>query len=127
MLGTREPEIYGSVSFDDFIGDLKKKFTQVELLYFQSNHEGAIIDKIQEMGLQNIPLIVNAGGYTHTSVAIADALRLVNSKKIEVHISNIFAREEYRKHSYISETCNGVISGLGLQGYELAIASILNG
>ncbi len=125
FLGKREPYIYGNLSFDDYLSELKNTFPQVEFDYFQSNHEGEIIDKIQETSLKGAPIIINAGAYTHTSIAIADALRLTNAIKIEVHISNIFAREEYRKTSYISEVCTGVITGLGLSGYKFAIEAVI--
>ena len=121
LLGKREPEIYGKESFEDFFKTLKSKFSDVELSYFQSNHEGEIIDKIHEIGFEYDGIIINAGGLTHTSVALADALGSVQTRAVEVHISNIHAREEFRKHSYLTAKCNGLITGLGLKGYELAI------
>ena len=121
LLGKREPEIYGSQSFEDYFLELKKKFSLVELEYFQSNHEGEIIDKIHEIGFSYDGIILNAGGLTHTSVALADALGGVKTPAVEVHISNIHAREEFRKHSFLTPKCKGLIAGLGLKGYALAI------
>ncbi|MCP9766898.1 type II 3-dehydroquinate dehydratase [Lacihabitans sp. LS3-19] len=121
LLGRREPEIYGSQSFEDYFLELKEKFNTVDLEYFQSNHEGEIIDKIHEIGFTYDGIILNAGGLTHTSVALADALGGVKTPAVEVHISNIHAREEFRKHSYLTPKCKGLITGLGLKGYALAI------
>lgn len=121
LLGKREPEIYGSESFETYFEMLKAKFGRIELYYFQSNHEGEIIDKIHEIGFSFDGIIINAGGLTHTSVSLSDALGGVKTPAIEVHISNIHAREEYRKHSYMTAKCKGMICGLGLKGYELAI------
>ena len=121
LLGKREPEIYGSQSFDDYFLELKEKFKTVDLEYFQSNHEGEIIDKIHEVGFIYDGIILNAGGLTHTSVSVADALGGVKTPAVEVHISNIHAREEFRKHSYLTPKCKGLITGLGLKGYALAI------
>jgi 3-dehydroquinate dehydratase-2 len=125
LLGKREPEIYGSQSFEDYFEILKTKFPEITLEYFQSNHEGALIDKIHEVGFSYDGIILNAGAYTHTSVALADALGGVKTPCVEVHISNIHAREEFRKHSYISPKAQGAIFGLGLKGYELAIRYFL--
>jgi 3-dehydroquinate dehydratase II len=121
LLGTREPEIYGSESFEDYFKKLKVKYKDIEISYFQSNHEGEIIDKIHEVGFSFDGIIINAGGLTHTSVALADALGSVKTKAVEVHISNIHAREEFRKHSFLTPKCVGLITGLGLKGYELAV------
>ncbi len=121
LLGTREPEIYGLQTFDSFMEELKMKFPQVSFSYFQSNVEGELIDKIQEFGLSHNAIILNAGGYTHTSVAIGDAISSVKSPVIEVHISNIAARESFRSINHISAKCIGTITGLGLKGYELAV------
>ena len=121
LLGKREPEIYGSESFETYFEMLKTKFEPIELYYFQSNHEGEIIDKIHEIGFSFDGIVINAGGLTHTSVSLSDALGSVKTPAIEVHISNIHAREEYRKHSYLTAKCKGMICGLGLKGYELAI------
>lgn len=125
LLGKREPEIYGSRSFEDYFETLKAEFPTVSLEYFQSNHEGHIIDKIHEVGFSYDGIILNAGGLTHTSVALADALGGVKTPTVEVHISNIHAREEFRKHSYISPKAQGAIFGLGLPGYKLAISFFL--
>jgi 3-dehydroquinate dehydratase II len=125
LLGKREPEIYGTQSFEDYFKILKSNYPQANLIYFQSNHEGEIIDKIQEIGFSYDGIIINAGGLTHTSVALADALGSVKTKAIEVHISNIHAREEFRKHSYLTAKCMGMICGLGLKGYELAVQKFL--
>ena len=121
LLGKREPEIYGSESFETYFEMLKTKFEPIELHYCQSNHEGEIIDKIHEIGFSFDGIVINAGGLTHTSVSLSDALGSVKTPAIEVHISNIHAREEYRKHSYLTAKCKGMICGLGLKGYELAI------
>jgi 3-dehydroquinate dehydratase-2 len=121
LLGKREPEIYGNQTFEQYFEILKEKFTSVELYYFQSNHEGAIIDKIHEIGFEFDGIIINAGGLTHTSVALADALSAVKTPAVEVHISNIHARESFRHHSYLTSRCKGMICGLGLKGYELAV------
>ncbi|MFC3809094.1 type II 3-dehydroquinate dehydratase [Lacihabitans lacunae] len=121
LLGKREPEIYGSQSFEEYFELLKGKFLEVELSYFQSNFEGALIDKIHEVGFSYDGIIINAGGLTHTSVSLADALGGVTTPAVEVHISNIHAREEFRKHSFLTPKCKGMICGLGLKGYELAV------
>jgi 3-dehydroquinate dehydratase-2 len=121
LLGKREPEIYGNTTFDDYFKQLSGEFKDIELEYFQSNHEGVIIDKIHEIGFTSDGLILNAGGLTHTSVALRDAISGIKSPVIEVHISNIAAREEFRHHSYITPVCKGIISGLGLEGYRLAL------
>jgi len=121
LLGKREPEIYGTESFETYLGRLRTAFPDHRITYFQSNHEGALIDKIHEMGFSCDGIILNAGGYTHTSVALADAVAAVSAPVIEVHISNVYRREPYRRHSYLSPHCQGVIAGLGLSGYELAV------
>jgi 3-dehydroquinate dehydratase-2 len=121
LIGTRETDIYGFKSFDDYLVQLKTKYPTVELNYFQSNIEGEIINEIQRVGFEFHGIILNPGGYTHTSVAIGDALAAITTKVIEVHISNIFAREEFRKLSFVSAKSKGVISGLGIRGYDLAI------
>lgn len=126
LLGTREPEIYGNQSFIHYFEELKSTYSnQFELVYFQSNHEGALIDKIHEMGFSADGIILNAGGLTHTSVALGDAIGAVKTPVIEVHISNVHAREEFRHHSFLSAKCKGVIVGLGLKGYELALQSFV--
>ena len=124
LLGKREPGIYGSVSFEDFFIELKTKFPDTQLEYFQSNIEGELINKIQEWGFEYDGLIINAGGYTHTSVAIGDAVAAIKAPCIEVHISNVFAREDFRHHSFLSKHCKGIIAGLGLQVYELALLNL---
>ncbi|MBC6367654.1 type II 3-dehydroquinate dehydratase [Algoriphagus sp. AK58] len=126
LLGKREPEIYGSESFEDYFEHLKKRFPQVQLHYFQSNVEGEIINKIHEVGFEFDAILLNAGGYTHTSVAISDAIAGVTTPTLEVHISNIYKREEFRHKSIISKSCVGMISGLGLKGYELGVLYFLN-
>ncbi|MCZ6522078.1 MAG: type II 3-dehydroquinate dehydratase [Bacteroidetes bacterium] len=123
LLGTREPEIYGTKSFEDYFEELKGKFPDDQLEYYQSNSEGDLVDKIQEAGQNSDGIILNAGAYTHTSVAIADAVGAISAPVVEVHISNVFAREEFRHKSYISPFSRGVIVGLGLNGYQLAVES----
>ncbi len=125
LLGKREPEIYGEDSFEDFLLHLNGLFPEVHLHYFQSNSEGALIDKIHELGFSYDGIILNAGAYTHTSIALADAIAGVATPVIEVHISNVYAREAYRHHSYLSAHCEGVIVGFGLRGYELAVQYFL--
>ena len=122
LLGTREPEIYGTVSMADFLENLKEKFLEDEILFFQSNVEGEIINRLQEDDYE--ALIINPAAYTHYSYAIADCLRNIQKPKIEVHISNIYAREEFRQKSVTAVHCNGVISGFGLDGYRLAVLSL---
>ncbi len=124
LVGKREPHVYGHISMDQFIEQLKKKYANQEVSYFQSNVEGEIINEIQRVGFSVDVILLNAGGYTHTSVAIADAVKAVDAPVIEVHLSNIFAREEFRKHSFLSPVCKAVISGFGLKSYELAIESL---
>ncbi|MBK7763630.1 MAG: 3-dehydroquinate dehydratase [Bacteroidetes bacterium] len=124
LVGKRELEIYGKVGMDEYIDSLMNKYANQEISYFQSNIEGELIDEIQAKGFTVDAIILNAGGYSHTSVSIADAVKAVPCKVIEVHISNIFAREEYRKHSFLSAVCDGLISGFGLKVYELAVLSL---
>jgi 3-dehydroquinate dehydratase II len=126
LLGKREPEIYGTQSFENYFKTLKKKFPQVEFHYFQSNVEGLLIDKIHETGFSFHGIIINPGGYSHTSVAIADAIASVSAPVVEVHISNVHSREEYRTNLITSSKCKGVISGLGLDGYEFAVEFLLD-
>ena len=123
LLGTREPNIYGSRSFDEFFEELSSMFPNDELEYFQSNSEGELVDKIQEAGGKCDGIVLNAGAYTHTSAAIGDAVAAIETPTIEVHISNVFAREEFRHKSFISPFAKGLIVGLGLDGYKLAIES----
>jgi 3-dehydroquinate dehydratase-2 len=126
LLGQREPGIYGHESFESFMHDLKSKFKHVVFEYYQSNVEGELINKLHELGFSYDGIILNAGGYTHTSVAIADAVAAIKTPVIEVHISNIFAREDHRHVSFLGAKCKGSISGFGLQGYELAVKSFLD-
>ena len=121
LLGKREPEVYGTETFENYFEKLKNIFPSIEFDYFQSNVEGELVTALQNSGFTFDGIILNPGAYTHTSIAIGDAVAAINSKVLEVHISNIFAREEFRKHSYVSAKCVGVISGLGLKGYELAV------
>ena len=123
LLGKREPEIYGSTTFLDYFETLNNKFTTVDLEYFQSNIEGEIIDKIHAVGFEYDGIILNAGAYTHTSVAIADAMKGITTPVIEVHISNVHAREEFRHKSFLAPNAKGVICGFGLLSYDLAIQS----
>jgi 3-dehydroquinate dehydratase-2 len=125
LLGQREKDIYGDLSFDDFFGKLKHNFSKIEFTFYQSNIEGELINKIQELGFTYDGIILNAGAYTHTSIALADAISSITTPVIEVHISNIFAREDYRHVSYLGAKCKGSISGFGLKSYELAIKSFL--
>lgn len=125
LLGTREPSVYGSTFFEDYLEDLRKMFPEVEIEYFQSNVEGELINLLQQKGFSSQGIILNAGGYTHTSVAIADTILAINAPVVEVHISNIFAREGFRHQSFIGPHCAGSISGFGLDGYRLAVLSFL--
>ena len=125
LLGKREPEIYGANSFDDYFKELQNKFLDVNLSYFQSNIEGEIIDKLHEVGFSYDGVILNAAAYTHTSVGIGDAVKAIETPVVEVHISNVHAREEFRHHSYIAANAKGVIVGFGLKSYDLAIESFL--
>ncbi len=126
LVGKREPDIYGSVSVLDYLKTVETQFPDVTLHYFQSNHEGDLLDKIHEMGYAVDGIVINAGGLTHTSIALRDALAAVPAPAVEVHISNVYAREEFRQHSYLSAKCKGVIAGLGLMGYELAIRYLVS-
>jgi len=126
LLGKREPDIYGNTDFDTFFNNLKKGFTGVDLSYFQSNVEGEIVNKIQEVGFSFDGIVLNAGGYTHTSVAIHDAIGAVQSPVVEVHISNVYAREEFRHKSLITSKCVGLITGFGLEGYLMALSYLIN-
>ena len=123
LLGKREKNIYGDQSFEDYFKKLKIKFNNLELHYFQSNIEGELIEKIQEVGFNFDGIIINAAAYTHTSVGIGDAIRSVSSPVIEVHISNVHAREEFRHQSLMAKNCKGIIAGFGLDSYRLALAS----
>jgi len=123
LLGKREPNIYGSLSFTEFLDQIKNKYDNVDIDYFQSNIEGELIDKLQEVGFSYDGIILNAAAYTHTSIGIGDAVKAIETPVIEVHISNTFNREEFRHQSFISPNAKGVILGFGLQSYELAIQS----
>jgi 3-dehydroquinate dehydratase-2 len=125
LLGKREPAIYGSLTFEEFFNTLKEKYSTIDLHYFQSNVEGELINKIHEVGFSFDGIILNAGAYTHTSVAIGDAIKGVETPVIEVHISNVHSREDFRHISYIAPNAKGVIAGFGLQSYELALKSFL--
>lgn len=126
LLSKREPEVYGNLSFEVFFNQLVESFPQIKLSYYQSNLEGELINKLHEVGFSYDGIIINAGGYTHTSVAIADAIAAITTPVVEVHISNIFAREEYRHISLLGKYCKGSISGFGLKSYQLAVTIFLN-
>jgi 3-dehydroquinate dehydratase-2 len=125
LLGKREPEVYGSTSFEAYLELLKSKYPQILFEYFQSNVEGELISKIQEYGFDWDGIILNAAAYTHTSVGIGDAIKAIQTPVVEVHISNIWARESFRHHSYVSSHAKGVIAGFGLNSYDLAVESLL--
>jgi 3-dehydroquinate dehydratase II len=125
LLGKREPEIYGNQNFEQYLEDLQKKYPDVSFTYYQSNVEGELINKLQECGFSYDGIVMNPGGYTHTSVAIGDAIAAITTPVIEVHISNVHAREDFRKISHVSAKSKGTIAGLGLKGYELAVISLL--
>ena len=125
LLGKREPGVYGSRSFDDYLTELRAAYPDVAIGYFQSNCEGALIDRIHEVGFECDGIVLNAGAYTHTSVALHDALRAVPAPAVEVHISNVHTREEFRHKSLISAVCKGVICGFGLDSYRLAVEALL--
>ena len=126
LLGKREPGIYGSESFDDYLQTLRQRYPQVEIAYYQSNCEGCLIDKLQDVGFDVDGIILNAGAYTHTSIALQDAIRAITAPVVEVHISNVHAREEFRHKSMISCACKGVILGFGLDSYRLALEALIN-
>ena len=125
LLGKREPDIYGNQTFDDFLNILKACYPEILFHYFQSNWEGEIIDKLHEVGFEISGIILNAGAYTHTSIAIADAIAAISAPVVEVHISNVYKRESFRHHSFIAPVAAGVISGFGLDSYRLAVEAIL--
>lgn len=125
LLGRREPGVYGSRSFEDYLIELRNRYPAIQIDYFQSNHEGALIDKLHEVGFAIDGIILNAGAYTHTSIALHDAIRAITAPVIEVHISNVHQREEFRHHSCISAACKGVICGFGLDSYRLAIEALM--
>ncbi|WP_341656237.1 type II 3-dehydroquinate dehydratase [Blattabacterium cuenoti] len=124
ILGTREPELYGNENFLDYLKKLRKKLSSnIEIIYYQNNSEGKIIDILHSVGFKSDGIVLNAGAYTHTSIGIADAIKSISSPVIEVHISNIYSRESFRKKSFLSPVCNGTIFGFGLKSYELGIMS----
>ncbi len=125
LLGVREKSIYGSSDFESYLAELQKHFTNITINYYQSNIEGEIINKLHEVGFTCDGIVLNAGAYTHTSVAIADAIAAIRSPTIEVHISNVYKREEFRHHSMLAASCKGVIAGFGMHSYKLAIESLL--
>lgn len=125
LIGKRQPSMYGETPFDSFLKNLKKRYTDVQIDYFQSNIEGEIIDKIQEVGFTYTGIVINAGGYTHTSVSIADALSAIETPAVEIHITNILGRDEYRHVSFVANACSGSIMGFGLDSYRLGIEAIL--
>ena len=125
LLGKREPGIYGSTDFETFLGEMKSKYPELDILYFQSNVEGELINALQEFGFNTMGIIMNPGGYTHTSVAIGDTIAAIQAPVVEVHISNVHAREEFRRISHVSAKARGTICGLGLDGYDLAIQFLL--
>ena len=127
LLGRREPGIYGGTSFEDYLPQLRQRFPDVELEYYQSNVEGELINKMQQEGFTAHGIVLNAGAYTHTSVALHDCIRAIKSPVVEVHISNVHTREEFRHHSMISAACRGVICGFGLDSYRLAIEALTMG
>lgn len=124
LLGVREPGIYGKCKFEDYLPELKRAFPEVELSYYQSNIEGELIDKMQEVGFTADGIVLNAGAYTHTSIALLDCIRAIECPVVEVHISNVHQREEFRHHSMISTGCRGVVCGFGLKSYKLAIEAL---
>lgn len=125
LLGTREPEVYGKVGFDVYLKDLRASFPQCEFSYFQSNIEGELIDDLHRAGFAWDGIILNAGAYTHTSIALHDAIKAIQTPVIEIHMSNVYAREAFRHHSMLSAACSGVILGFGLSSYRLAVEAIL--
>ena len=124
LIGKREPEIYGNVSFEDYIPQLRRRFPQHEIAYFQTNHEGVLIDQLQEADGHYDAIVMNPGGYAHTSIALADGIRSISIPVVEVHISDISKREPYRRHSYTAEVCVKSIMGLGMEGYAKAIEAL---
>jgi len=125
LIGKRQPSMYGGTPFEDYLESLRQRYPNVEIDYFQSNIEGEIIDKIQEVGFTYDGIVINAGGYTHTSVSIADALSAIDSPAVEIHITNILGRDEYRHVSFVANACSGSIMGFGLDSYRLGIESLL--
>ncbi len=126
LTGLRQPDIYGSTTMEQMLANLRKQFPNIQIGYFQSNIEGQLIDRIHQVGFSADGIIINAGGYSHTSVALHDAIASVPAPAIEVHLSNIFAREDYRHHSLLTSACRGIICGLGIHGYSLAIQNLIS-
>jgi len=127
LLGVREKSIYGNSSFDDYLIDLRKQYPNIDISYYQSNVEGELINKLHEIGFSCDGVVINAGAYTHTSIAIADAIAAINTPVIEVHISNVYKREEFRHSSMLASNCKGVIAGFGLDSYRLGIENFIKG
>jgi 3-dehydroquinate dehydratase-2 len=126
LLGVREKSIYGNTDFETYLNELRQRYPSVEIDYYQSNIEGEIINKIHEVGFINDGIVINAGAYTHTSIAIADAIAAIKSPVIEVHISNVYKREEFRHHSMLAASCKGVIAGFGMDSYRLALENLIS-
>lgn len=125
LLGVREPEVYGTKTFEDYFQQLKNEFSAIELVHFQSNVEGVLVDKLHEWGFIFDGIIINAGAYTHTSIALGDAIAAIKTPVIQVHISNVLSREQFRHVDYLAHACKGLIMGFGLQSYQLAITALL--
>ena len=125
LIGKREPKIYGNSSMEDYLSEIRNNFPEVQIDYFQSNVEGDLINKLQEVGFSYDGVVLNAGGYTHTSVAISDAVAAIQTSVVEVHISNVYKREEYRHQSLMAKNCIGIVAGFGLHSYKMAIDSFL--
>lgn len=125
LIGKREPKIYGNISMEDYLSEIRNNFPKIQIDYFQSNVEGDLINKLQEVGFSYDGVVLNAGGYTHTSVAISDAVAAIKTSVVEVHISNVYKREEYRHQSLMAKNCIGIIAGFGLHSYKMAIDSFL--
>jgi 3-dehydroquinate dehydratase-2 len=125
LIGEREPKVYGNSSMEDYLSEIRNNFPEIQIDYFQSNVEGDLINKLQEVGFLYDGVVLNAGGYTHTSVAISDAVAAIHTSVVEVHISNVYKREEYRHQSLMAKNCIGVVAGFGLHSYKMAIDSFL--
>ncbi|GAA3986210.1 type II 3-dehydroquinate dehydratase [Mucilaginibacter dorajii] len=125
LLGVREKSIYGDASFESYLVELRKRYSNIDIEYYQSNVEGEIINKLHQIGFEYDGIVINAGAYTHTSIAIADAIAAINTPVIEVHISNVYKREEFRHHSMLAASCRGVIAGFGMDSYRLAIENLI--
>lgn len=126
LLGTREPDIYGQETMEDCLASLRKRFPQVEIEYFQSNHEGALVDRLQDAAASHDGIILNAAAYTHTSIALLDTVRAISTPVVEVHLSNVAAREDFRRRSMIAPACVGTIAGFGMDVYRLAVEALLS-